>query len=339
MPESKLIPTITILEGIPPDIDIITFYAELLGVPNILRAFIAPTAGEVSNGVIFAYGEGGVVMKNWPDFIDVSLEEGQLKVITPIGGDAPADALNYFIDGEGELGYFFPDIPFHPNSLTEFGWGLDFGVLADITLTGNLIDSISHMTGSSAGTWSATGTKRPQLIDGAAVFDGVDDELLASYIEFSADGEIFIVAKISQNNNYFLTQGDGSADGNNISFGTLNNHTSIRQTTAGQVNYEGAWDIDQTEFHLFHFKKSAVHRQDGFKDGNVINGEWFIDGSGTADELAIGKIRQASNVYYPISVKEILYFSNLTDEKRECIEAYLKYKHDIPVYVNPYHIT
>ena len=342
MAESRLIPTITILEGVTPDIDIITFYAELLGVPNILRAFIAPASGEVSNGTIFSYGEGGITMKNWPDFIDVSLEDGQLKIITPDIIDAPADALNYFINTEGYLHYYFPDIPFHPSDFTEFEWGLDFGNISDLSLdVGNEINNATHMQGSSqAGTWSAVGSKRPILLDGSAVFDGADDELLASFLETSSSGELFIVGKSIQEDNFFLTQGTSTIpDGDLIGFGTLNNHLSSKQTTALQLNYEGVFEIEQEEFQLFHYESGTKHRYNGFLDNNNINPRWFSNSVG--DNLKIGyEVRSIpSTNYYPISIKEILYFSNLTDEKRECIETYLKYKHDIPVFVNPFHIS
>lgn len=338
MAEQQFIPTITVIEGIPPLIDIITFYEALLGVPNILEGFIAAIDGKESNGVLFTYGQLGVVMKNWPELIDVTLHEGEFSVITPkLTDDDPGDAENYFIDADGNLGYFFEDIPFSPIDLTEFEWGLDFGDSSTLTLTGSLIDSIDHITGSpQAGNWAATGIKRPTLVDGAAVFDGSDDELLASFLDNTSDGELFIVGKIIQDNNYFLSQGDATADGNNISFGTKNGKVTLRETIGTAVNYDGTLVIDQGSYQLFHYKKNVKHRYNGFLDESGTVTRWFSDNFGTANGLVLGKIKQTTEVYYPIAVKEILSFNSLDDEKRKCIEVYLKYKHDLPVYVNPH---
>ena len=339
MAEQQFIPTITVIEGIPPLIDIITFYEGLLGVPNILEAFITAIDGKESNGVLFTYGQLGVVMKNWPDRVDVNLHEGEFSVITSkLTDEDPGDAENYFIDADGNLGYYFEDIPFNPTDFVEFQWGLDFKDLSTLTLTGDLIDSITHIAGSpQAGNWAATGTKRPTLVDGAAVFDGLDDELLASFLESSTSGELFIVGKVDRDDNFFLTQGTSTIpDGDLIGFGTLNNHLSSKQTTTFQLDYEGSLAIEQGGFQLFQYKQGEKHRYNGFLDNNDINPRWFANSIG--DKLILGhEVRSIpSTNYYPIEVKEILYFSDLDDEKRKCIEVYLKYKHDLPVYVNPY---
>lgn len=353
MSEQKLIPTITVVEENPPEIDIITYYALLLGVPNILQAFIGIDGGEYRSGVFFDHGDAGLTMKNSPERIDGYKDnDGNLIILTDDNFEGDAD--NYYLDAEGFLNYFFPDIPFHPSDFTEFEWGLDFGNTSDLSLdVGNEINSITHMQGSSqAGTWSATGTKRPILLDGAAVFDGSNDELLASFAEDGAtNDELFIVAKKPVGVlSYFLlsgrtwvTDGDSKLFGSNEEgkalFYNSNNSGAALGSVIGTLNYPDG------EYQLWHWKNvggtTTEHdvRVNGFLDvtsfiDTTQPGHWLSDHNGDPlSELAMGRQPKAgTQFYYPSSIKEILYFSNLDADKRKCIEVYLKYKHNIPVY-------
>lgn len=351
MAEQQFIPTITVIEGIPPLIDIITFYEGLLGVPNILEGFIAAINGAESNGILFTYGELGVVMKNWPEFVDVDLHEGEFSVITPKLTDEPGDAENYFIDADGNLGYFFEEIPFSPTDFTEFEWGLDFGDSSSLTLTGDLINSITHITGSpQAGNWSATGTKRPTLTDGAAVLDGLDDELLASFVfDGVASDEIFIVAKKPVGvKSYFIASGRTWVfDGDAFMLGLSEDNKMLQYESNGSTggDAQGILQYPDGEYQLYHWKYIGDPRDcryNGFLDDPkhiTSDGPWWFStiGGDPLAQLTLGRKPSAgTQLYFPSSIKEILYFSSLTDEKRKCIEVYLKYKHDLPVYVNPY---
>jgi hypothetical protein len=106
MAEEKLIPTITVVEENPPQIDIITFYELLLGIPFILQAFIAINGGEIRNSVSFDHGHAGLTMKNSPEQIDGYVDPlGNLVIITDdtfIG-----DAGRYSLDAEGNLTYTY----------------------------------------------------------------------------------------------------------------------------------------------------------------------------------------------------------------------------------------
>lgn len=101
MSEQKLIPTITVVEENPPEIDIITYYELLFGLPHILQAFIGIDGGEYRSGVFFDHGEAGLTMKNSPEDIDGYIDpEGNLIII----GD---DADKYSLDDNGNLTYTY----------------------------------------------------------------------------------------------------------------------------------------------------------------------------------------------------------------------------------------
>lgn len=324
-----------------------TIYEDSL--PNTWAAFLGKNGGEDRDNVVFAQGDGGITMDSSPERIDFVVENGEGIVITDDTFDG--DANNYFIDDDGYLQYYYADNSFNVSDFTEFQWGIDFADQSSLTLTGSLIDNVANISGGLIGNWSAVGAARPTLLsEGAAQFDGINNELVADFgIDkiSSANDDIFIVAKRPiGTESYIIGSGvTNVATGDNFMIGLSSNNELLQFESIGGVGGSNVGKIkgEDGEYGLYHVKYTSHSellndikyngRIDLYTQTNADTSDiWFDDPINS--ELALAKKTQTTPTYYEVTIKEILSFSNLSEEKRKCIEVFLKFKHNIPVYGN-----
>lgn len=98
MPQTKVIPTATILTVLNTAISIFTFYNT--GLPYILSAFIAQVVSSL-NGVGYIEGQLIITATNYPQDIDFWVDSSGNLIIL---GD---DANQYSLDGNGNIIYTY----------------------------------------------------------------------------------------------------------------------------------------------------------------------------------------------------------------------------------------